>query len=46
VFKTATRRTAAPKAGAPIPVSTVSPSAADREEIEFRFAALKPFLTI
>ena len=46
VFKTAVRRTAAPSPGAPQKLTEFAPTGADLEEIEFRFAALKPFLTL
>ena len=44
VFKTAVRRTSAPTASSPAQLTEVLPSALEREEIEFRFAALKPYL--
>ncbi|MFN7981648.1 MAG: dihydrodipicolinate synthase family protein [Vicinamibacterales bacterium] len=44
VFSTAVRRTTAPTSGAPATLTEVKPSADDLKEIEFRFAALKPFL--
>ncbi|MGC4085268.1 MAG: hypothetical protein QM736_24895 [Vicinamibacterales bacterium] len=44
VFKTAARRNGPPVAGAPPKVSEFVPTAVERAEIEFRFAALKPFL--
>lgn len=46
VFKTAVRRTTAPMPGAPAKLTEVAPTGADLEEIEYRFAALKPFLTL
>lgn len=46
VFKTTTRRTAAPAAGAAPPVTTFEPTAVERAEIEYRFAALKPWLSL
>lgn len=46
VFKTAVRRTSAPSASAPAALRDVVPSLLEREEIEFRFAALKPFLSL
>lgn len=44
IFKTTTRRTAQPVPGAAPKVHEFKPSAIEREEIEFRFAALKPYL--
>jgi 1-pyrroline-4-hydroxy-2-carboxylate deaminase len=44
IFKTATRRTTPPSASAPPKLTHVTPTALEREEIEFRFAALKPYL--
>jgi len=46
VFKTAVRRTSAPSSTAPAALRDVVPSALEREEIEFRFAALKPYLNL
>jgi 4-hydroxy-tetrahydrodipicolinate synthase len=46
VFKTAVRRTTAPMPGAPPKLTEVAPAGADLEEIEYRFAALEPFLTL
>jgi dihydrodipicolinate synthase/N-acetylneuraminate lyase len=46
VFKTAVRRTSAPSGSAPAALRDMVPSALDREEIEFRFAALKPYLSL
>jgi 4-hydroxy-tetrahydrodipicolinate synthase len=46
VFKTTARRTAAPVNGAVPRVSEFKPSPLEAEEIEFRFAALKPYLTL
>lgn len=49
VFKTTVRRTAAPAAGQSPKATELSefkPTAVEREEIEFRFAALKPFLSL
>jgi len=45
VFKTTVRRTSAP-AGAPAKATEFIPTAIEREEIEYRFAALKPFLSL
>ncbi|HUR35668.1 MAG TPA: dihydrodipicolinate synthase family protein [Vicinamibacterales bacterium] len=44
VFQTTTRRTSAPVAGAAAKLTEFTPSPMEREEIEFRFAALKPYL--
>lgn len=44
IFKTTVRRTSAPSAGAPPKLSEFKPSPAELEEIEYRFAALKPYL--
>ena len=44
VFKTTVRRTSAPQAGAPPKLTEFKPSPVELEEIEFRFAALKPYL--
>ncbi len=44
IFKTAVRRTTAPAPGAPARLSEVKPTPMELEEIEFRFAALKPYL--
>jgi dihydrodipicolinate synthase/N-acetylneuraminate lyase len=44
IFKTTVRRTGAPSATAPAKVTEFTPSAIERDEIEYRFAALKPFL--
>lgn len=44
VFKTAVRRTSAPSGSAPATLRDMVPSRVEREEIEFRFAALKPYL--
>jgi 4-hydroxy-tetrahydrodipicolinate synthase len=43
IFKTTVRRTSAPSS-APAKLTEFVPSATEREEIEFRFAALKPYL--
>jgi dihydrodipicolinate synthase/N-acetylneuraminate lyase len=43
IFKTTVRRTSAPSSG-PAKTSEFEPSAVERAEIEFRFAALKPYL--
>lgn len=44
VFKTTVRRTAAPVAGATPKLTEFKPTALELEEIDFRFAAMKPFL--
>jgi dihydrodipicolinate synthase/N-acetylneuraminate lyase len=44
IFKTTVRRTTAPSAGAPAKLSEFKPSDVELAEIEFRFAALKPYL--
>jgi 4-hydroxy-tetrahydrodipicolinate synthase len=44
IFKTTARRASAPSAAAPAKMNEFTPSAVEREEIEFRFAALKPYL--
>ena len=44
VFKTTVRRTGAPAAGAAPKLTEFNPTPVELEEIEFRFAALKPFL--
>ena len=46
VFSTAVRRTTAPAAGAPAKLMEVKPTADELKEIEFRFAALKPYLAV
>ena len=46
VFKTTVRRTSVPTASAPAKLTEVKPSPMDVEEIEYRFAALKPYLTL
>ena len=46
VFKTAVRRTSAPAPGTPPGLTEVKPSAMELAEIEYRFAALKPYLTL
>lgn len=46
VFKTAVRRTSALTASAAAKLTEVKPSTLEREEIEFRFAALKPYLSL
>ncbi len=46
VFKTTVRRTSAPLAGAPPKWTEFAPSPIELEEIEFRFAALKPYLSL
>jgi 4-hydroxy-tetrahydrodipicolinate synthase len=44
VFKTAVRRTAPPTAGAAPKLTEVVPTEVERAEIEYRFAALQPYL--
>ena len=44
IFKTTVRRTSAPSAGAPPKLSEFKPSPVELEEIEYRFAALRPYL--
>lgn len=44
IFKTTVRRTSAPAAGAPPKLTEFKPSPIEAEEIEHRFAALKPYL--
>jgi 4-hydroxy-tetrahydrodipicolinate synthase len=44
IFKTAVRRTTAPAPGVAAKLTEVKPSATELAEIEFRFAALKPYL--
>jgi 4-hydroxy-tetrahydrodipicolinate synthase len=44
VFKTTARRTSAPAAGAPPKMTEFKPSPIEIEEIEYRFAGLKPYL--
>jgi hypothetical protein len=46
IFKTTIRRTTAPTATTPAKLHEFKPSALERDEIDFRFAALKPFLTL
>ncbi|MBS1819676.1 MAG: dihydrodipicolinate synthase family protein [Acidobacteria bacterium] len=46
VFKTTVRRTAAPAPGRAPALTEFIPRPDEREEIEFRFAALKPYLTL
>lgn len=46
VFKTTVRRTTAPTAAAPAKLTEFKPAPVELEEIEFRFAALKPYLTL
>ena len=46
VFSTTVRRTTAPADGAPANLSEVKPNAEDLKEIEYRFAALKPYLSL
>jgi 1-pyrroline-4-hydroxy-2-carboxylate deaminase len=46
VFKTTARRTSAPVAGTPPKMAEFKPSPLEIEEIEFRFAGLKPFLSL
>jgi len=45
VFKTTVRRTSA-LAGGPAKATEFIPTPTEREEIEYRFAALKPFLSL
>lgn len=45
VFSTAVRRTSAPTASAPARIVDVTPSGDDLKEVEFRFAALAPYLS-
>ena len=45
VFKTAVRRTSVPSGG-PAKITEFAPTPMEREEIEFRFAALKPYLSL
>jgi dihydrodipicolinate synthase/N-acetylneuraminate lyase len=44
IFKTTVRRTSLPQAGAPPKMTEFKPSPVELEEIEYRFAALKPYL--
>lgn len=44
IFKTTVRRATAPTAGAPAKLNEFKPSDVELAEIEFRFAALKPYL--
>jgi 4-hydroxy-tetrahydrodipicolinate synthase len=44
IFKTTVRRTSAPAGGAPAKLTEFTPSTIERDEIEYRFAALKPYL--
>jgi dihydrodipicolinate synthase/N-acetylneuraminate lyase len=46
VFSTTVRRTTAPTAGAAATLTEIKPNAEDVKEIEFRFAALKPYLSL
>lgn len=46
VFSTTVRRTTAPADGAPAKLTEVKPNAEDLTEIEYRFAALKPYLSL
>ena len=46
VFMTTARRTTAPTATAPAKLTEFKPTQVELEEIEFRFAALKPYLTL
>ena len=46
VFSTAVRRTSAPAGESPAKLTEVKPSADELKEIEFRFAALKPYLSL
>jgi hypothetical protein len=44
VFKTTARRTAAPSASMPAKVTEFVPTPLEREEIEYRFAAIKTLI--
>jgi hypothetical protein len=44
IFKTAVRRSAVPAPGAAPKVTEFVPNAQEAAEIDFRFAALKPYL--
>jgi 4-hydroxy-tetrahydrodipicolinate synthase len=46
VFKTTVRRTSAPTVNAPAKLTEFTPTPVELEEIEYRFAALKPYLTL
>jgi dihydrodipicolinate synthase/N-acetylneuraminate lyase len=46
VFKTTVRRTSAPAPGAPPKLTEFKPSPVEIEEIEYRFAGLKPYLSM
>ena len=46
VFKTTVRRTSAPTLSAPPTLAEFKPSPVEIEEIEYRFAGLKPYLTM
>ena len=47
IFKTTVRRTAAPQPGvAPPKLTELKPTPVEIDEIEYRFAALKPYLTL
>ena len=46
VFKTTVRRSSAPSASAPAKLTEFKPSPVELAEIEYRFAALKPYLTL
>jgi 1-pyrroline-4-hydroxy-2-carboxylate deaminase len=46
IFKTTVRRTSPPSAAGPAKLTEFTPTAMEREEIEFRFAAMKPYLTL
>jgi hypothetical protein len=46
VFKTTVRRTSAPTVSAPAKLTEFTPTPVELEEIEYRFAALKPYLTL
>jgi 4-hydroxy-tetrahydrodipicolinate synthase len=46
IFKTTVRRTGAPLAGAAPKLTEFKPSPTEIEEIEYRFAALKPYLSL
>ena len=45
IFKTTVRRTSAPTTTGPAKLNEFTPTPVERDEIEFRFAALKPYLT-
>jgi 4-hydroxy-tetrahydrodipicolinate synthase len=45
IFKTTVRRTSAPTTDVPAKLNEFTPTPVERDEIEFRLAALKPYLT-